>query len=55
MKLKLMLLLGIQLVTATGFGQNTGIGTTTPQEKLDVNGAIKIGTTSLIGPNYLRL
>ncbi|MDB4539260.1 hypothetical protein N9231_02500 [Saprospiraceae bacterium] len=27
-------------------GQNTGIGTTTPSEKLEVNGAIKLGSTN---------
>jgi hypothetical protein len=36
---------GSDLVTIQPTG-NVGIGTTNPQEKLDVNGAIKIGDTS---------
>lgn len=31
-------------------GGNVGIGTTTPTEKLEVNGAIKIGETSAATP-----
>jgi Kelch motif len=34
--------------------QNIGIGTTTPKQKLDVNGAIKIGTTSTNLPGSIR-
>jgi hypothetical protein len=34
--------------------QNTGIGTTTPLQKLDVNGAIKIGTTTANEPGSIR-
>lgn len=32
--------------TLNSFSQNMGIGTATPQEKLDIQGAIKIGNTS---------
>jgi len=34
--------------------QNTGIGTSTPLQKLDVNGAIKIGNTATNTPGSLR-
>ncbi|MBC7936364.1 MAG: hypothetical protein H7Y86_13520 [Rhizobacter sp.] len=36
------------------FSQNVGIGTGTPQQKLDVNGAIKIGGTSTNAPGSIR-
>ena len=36
------------------FSQNTGIGTTTPQEKLEVSGAIKIGNTLTNNPGTIR-
>ena len=34
--------------------QNVGIGTTTPEQKLDVNGAIKIGTSATNQPGTIR-
>lgn len=34
--------------------QNTGIGTNLPKQKLDVNGAIKIGTTNANEPGSIR-
>ena len=39
-------LLLVMLTVKTGFTQNVGIGTPAPQQKLDINGAIKIGTTT---------
>lgn len=35
-------------------GQNTGVGTNTPLQKLDVNGAIRIGNTSSNEPGSIR-
>ena len=40
--------------SATGFAQNTGIGTNTPVQTLDVNGAIKIGASSNNQPGSIR-
>jgi hypothetical protein len=38
----------------TTSAQNTGIGTSTPLQKLDVNGAIKIGSTTVNEPGSIR-
>lgn len=39
-------LISFCLIANFGFAQNVGIGQASPSEKLDVNGAIRIGTTS---------
>lgn len=39
------LLAGTLLLSATGFAQNVGVGTSTPTEKLDVNGNINVTGT----------
>lgn len=41
-------------ITDTLAQTGVGIGTSTPQEKLDVTGAIKIGTTSTTNPGTIR-
>ena len=43
----------LQRMTVTN-GGNMGIGTTTPTQKLEVNGAIKIGTTSTASDGSIR-
>ena len=43
-----LVLLAIQIITQA---QNVGIGTTTPQQKLDVNGAVKIGSNGNTAPS----
>lgn len=45
--------LGATLFRARGDG-NTGVGTSNPQEKLDVNGGLKIGTTSGTNAGTIR-
>jgi N-acetylneuraminic acid mutarotase len=48
------LLLLLMLINLKGFAQNVGIGVPVPQQKLDVNGAIKIGTTTTNQPGAIR-
>jgi Chaperone of endosialidase len=43
---KLILSIGLLLIGWQAMAQNAGIGTATPVEKLDVNGAVKLGTTT---------
>jgi hypothetical protein len=43
-----LVLLAIQIITQA---QNVGVGTSTPQQKLDVNGAIKIGSNGNAAPS----
>ncbi|MEP7163234.1 MAG: hypothetical protein ABI741_00995 [Ferruginibacter sp.] len=45
-----LLLMGAQFMLA----QNVGIGTTTPVQQLDVNGAVRIGNTSILSPGTIR-
>ena len=52
-KLLSTLLLLISLIVSVK-GQNIGIGTSTPQEKLDVNGAVKIGNTNTNNAGTIR-
>ena len=47
-------LIGLLLISFFSMGQNIGIGTTTPVEKLDVNGAIRIGTTTSNNQGTIR-
>ncbi|MFM9908921.1 MAG: hypothetical protein ACKVOW_06225, partial [Chitinophagaceae bacterium] len=42
------------LFTAILHAQNVGIGVTVPLQKLDVNGAIRLGNTGISNPGTLR-
>ncbi|MBC7850569.1 MAG: hypothetical protein H7Y31_12585, partial [Chitinophagaceae bacterium] len=53
MKLILLLIIAA-LITIQTSSQNVGIGTNTPTEKLEVNGAIKIGTTAAATAGTIR-
>jgi Kelch motif len=50
----LHILLLIMLISTKGLAQNVGIGVPVPLQKLDVNGAIKIGTTATNQPGTIR-
>jgi hypothetical protein len=52
--LKLFCVLSILFQSVLLCAQNTGIGITTPVEKLDVNGAIRIGNTSTVNQGTIR-
>lgn len=44
----------LSISASMGFAQNVGVGQTTPIEKLDVNGAIRIGSTSSSNAGSIR-
>ncbi|UAY52534.1 hypothetical protein [Ferruginibacter albus] len=44
----IVLLLLQVMISPVLLAQNVGVGTTTPSEKLDVNGAVKVGNTSTV-------
>ena len=44
----------LMLACFTSIAQNVGIGTASPQQQLDVNGAIRIGSTSTLNAGTIR-
>lgn len=51
---KLLQLPVLLLLLAQANAQNVGVGTTNPQQKLDVSGAVKIGTTAVNNAGAIR-
>ena len=51
---KSTILMSMLIGMISSFAQNVGIGTTVPAEKLEVNGAIKIGTTNGTNAGTIR-
>ena len=54
MKNSLLFIATILIFTSVSSQQNVGIGTASPQEKLDVNGGIRIGNTTGNNPGTIR-
>lgn len=54
MKNKVLLLIIATIVTATSFAQNFGVDVSNPLEKLDVNGGIRIGSTTNSNAGSIR-
>jgi hypothetical protein len=50
----LITLISIGFFLQSSIAQNVGIGTTTPSEKLDVNGGIKIGSKNNTAKGTIR-
>ena len=51
---QIFIFLFLQAALITGHGQNMGVGVPNPQQKLDVNGALRIGNTSSNVPGSIR-